>query len=139
MSEINLLVDYSLCTGCRICMLTCSEKKSGSYNLSRALLRIKEQNEVYQSPAVCMQCGNPACLKVCPVNAISKDNNGTVLIDPEKCTGCGICEKYCPQQVISLYIENEGTRKKAHKCDLCDGSPACVQVCPTGALTIVRR
>jgi Fe-S-cluster-containing dehydrogenase component len=139
MSEVNLLIDYSLCTGCKICQLTCSQKKCGSFNPSRALLRIKDQDEVYHSPVVCMQCGNPACLKVCPMGAISKNRNGTVLIDNEKCTGCGICQKYCPQQVITLYSENKNTKKKAHKCDLCDGFPACADTCPTGALRIVRR
>jgi Fe-S-cluster-containing hydrogenase component 2 len=139
MSEVHILTDYSLCTGCRICQLACSEKKCSSYNPSRALLRIKEHDEVYNSPIVCMQCGNPACLRVCPIGAISKDSNNTVIIDHDKCTGCGICQKYCPQNVIVLYTQNNSQKKKAHKCNLCEGFPECASACPTGALKIVRK
>lgn len=139
MSEVNLLIDYSLCTGCKICQLTCSEKKCESYIPSRALLKVKERDEVYHTPVVCMQCGNSACLKVCPFGAISKDINNTVVIDNEKCTGCGLCQKYCPQQVIVLYKQNDTSKRKAHKCDLCGGSPSCAEACPTGALRAVRR
>ena len=28
--------------------------------------------------------------------------------------------------------------KRVVKCDLCDGNPVCVEVCPTGALQYVR-
>jgi Fe-S-cluster-containing hydrogenase component 2 len=61
------------------------------------------------------------------------DETGAVLIDRNKCTGCGLCAKYCYFGVIRLSNEE----KKAEKCDLCGGSPACVRECPTGALELV--
>jgi Fe-S-cluster-containing hydrogenase component 2 len=137
MSEINLLIDYSLCTGCKICQLACSEKKCGYYIPNRALLKIEEHDEIYHTPVVCMHCGNPACMKVCPSGAIMKDGRG-VILDSDKCTGCGLCQKYCPQHVIVIY-QNDDSKRKAHKCDLCSGSPKCAEVCPTGAISIVRR
>ncbi len=41
------------------------------------------------------------CVDVCKFDAISIEN-GIAVIDPEKCTGCGMCENVCPRHVISL-------------------------------------
>lgn len=44
-------------------------------------------------------CGCTACAAVCPHDAISmvEDREGFAYpsVDPEKCTGCGLCEKVC--------------------------------------------
>ncbi len=42
----------------------------------------------------CIKCG--ACVGACPVNAISFDANGNVVIDPKKCISCGTCYAVCP-------------------------------------------
>jgi ferredoxin hydrogenase large subunit len=41
------------------------------------------------------------CKKSCPVDAISMDENGIVIIDEEKCISCGACIKNCPFGAIS--------------------------------------
>lgn len=46
----------------------------------------------------CMSCG--ACEAVCPVDAISEDDD-TYVIDAEKCTDCGACTEECPVDAIS--------------------------------------
>lgn len=116
--------------------MACSEKQSGGYNPRLALLKIRHINEgLIHEPVVCRQCHNPYCQTVCPVDAVERDEEtGAVIIDPDKCTGCGLCAKYCYLGVIC--INNE--EKKAQKCDLCGGSPACVRECPTGALELVH-
>lgn len=38
----------------------------------------------------------------CPVGAISFDENGKVLINQEKCLGCGICKSKCKLDVIKI-------------------------------------
>ncbi len=45
----------------------------------------------------CINCG--ACDPVCPVEAISEQNDKRV-IDPEKCTDCGACVDQCPVEAI---------------------------------------
>ncbi|MBS7628834.1 4Fe-4S binding protein, partial [Candidatus Bathyarchaeota archaeon] len=55
---------------------------------------------------------------------------GSITIDEEKCTGCGVCIEWCPIGAISLNPETS----KAQKCDLCDGSPECVKYCPSKVL-----
>ncbi len=48
----------------------------------------------------CVACG--ACVKVCPVGAISVYRGAWAEVDLEKCLGCGLCAKTCPAGVITL-------------------------------------
>jgi len=48
---------------------------------------------------LCDGCG--ACVPVCPVNAISMQDN-KARVDPFQCTGCGACVPVCPQEAIDF-------------------------------------
>lgn len=128
--------NFDLCTGCSICQLACSEKKTGGYNPRAALLQIRHANEgLIHEPVVCRQCQNPYCRTVCPAEAVGRDEiTGAVIIDRDKCTGCGLCVKYCYLGAVRLSKDG----RKAEKCDFCGGDPACVKECPTGALEVVK-
>jgi ferredoxin len=69
--------------------------------------------------------------------AINKLDNGLVVIDPEKCTGCMSCVSVCSSHAIFM---NEGLQI-AQKCTGCAHlldagwkEPRCVDACPTAAL-----
>ncbi|HKL13315.1 MAG TPA: NADH-quinone oxidoreductase subunit NuoF [Halanaerobiales bacterium] len=47
----------------------------------------------------CVGCGQ--CVKVCPVDAITKGDGNYYVIDSEVCISCGACEKKCPVDAIS--------------------------------------
>jgi len=52
-------------------------------------------------------------------------------IDSEKCIGCGICEKFCPEGVIYLESSKGDKKPKAKiELDFCKGCGICAQVCP---------
>jgi len=68
-------------------------------------------------------------MKACAEKAISKNNDDVVVVDVEKCTGCGDCVSACPYGMIDLNSENI-----AYKCDYCGGDPACVKECQPGAI-----
>lgn len=52
-------------------------------------------------PFACLGLGD--CVKVCPQDAISLDQEKKVaVVDWEKCTGCGLCVAECPQNIIEL-------------------------------------
>jgi ferredoxin len=55
------------------------------------------------------------------------------MVDLGKCTGCRICLKACPWEMISFDPESQ----KATKCHLCNGKPKCVEACPAGSLSFV--
>jgi len=114
----------------------CSERQTGGYNPRLALLKIRHINEgLIHEPVVCQQCRNPYCQTVCPVDAVGRDEKtGAIIINRDKCTGCGLCAKYC--YLGAIYFNKQ--EKVVMKCDLCDGSPACVKECPTGALELVK-
>lgn len=61
----------------------------------------------------CKNCKDAPCLLACKSGAITKQNNGIVSINPNKCTGCLECLSACPENAIVI------KKGKASKCDLC--------------------
>ena len=55
----------------------------------------------------CTNCG--ACVKVCPVEAISI-KEGKAVVDQEKCIHCGKCLNVCPQDAIRSNFEDPNLR-----------------------------
>ena len=128
--EKHLLAIPNRCTGCNRCTYACSAVKEGMFMPSKA--RIKINNfplEGYSVPSICFQCPRPDCLDACRAGAIFKNERGVVVVDAAKCDGCSDCVAACPYGMIEQYASG-----KAFKCDLCGGTPACVDECQYGAL-----
>jgi Fe-S-cluster-containing hydrogenase component 2 len=64
----------------------------------------------------CISCG--ACLTLCPVEAITLDEDATVVFNQEKCLGstCSACVDACPSRAIKSVKQNnkELTANKIH-------------------------
>ncbi len=55
-------------------------------------------------------------------------------VDKSKCTGCGMCELYCPMDVIRFDAEKkEPELRYLEDCMLCG---LCENRCPVGAITV---
>lgn len=133
MSKI-LTISPEKCTNCRSCELICSFIKTGEFNPRESAVTVLFYEEAAISvPVMCMQCEDPSCMKVCPVNALSRDENGAVVSNSEKCIVCKMCISACPFGNISF----SASEKKIVKCDLCDGDPNCAKVCLAGAIQYV--
>ncbi len=92
----------------------------------------------YAVRQACMHCGS--CAKVCPAKAIVQREDGIVTVDPDKCIGCHYCYQACPFD-IPRYGE-DGTMRKCIMCNErvdAGKEPACVEACPTNALTFGYR
>ncbi len=68
---------------------------------------------------------------------------GTIIIDQQRCKGCGLCIPVCPQQVIQLN-ERFFNAKGFHPAILneagasCTGCGVCAVMCPDVAITVYR-
>jgi carbon-monoxide dehydrogenase iron sulfur subunit len=71
-------------------------------------------------------------MHACISGAISRNDEGVVMTDSDKCIGCWTCVMVCPYGVIGRHLEEH----KAYRCDRCPDreTPACVSSCPTEAL-----
>jgi len=84
----------------------------------------------------CMHCGKAPCMQACPVKAITKRNDGVVLVDDKKCIGCKSCLWVCPFGAPQF----NPVTKLMNKCTLCYSrleknlKPACVATCHQKAL-----
>ena len=128
------------CSGCRVCQLLCSmTHHAGAFNPRWATIRVEiDRNPDVDTPVsgidvpqVCRQCEPAPCAQSCPAEAFEKrEEGGAWAIRAGLCTGCGACAESCSFDMIVFHQET------AMKCDLCDGNPACVRYCPTGALAL---
>ncbi len=64
-----------------------------------------------------------------------KDYRGRHFLNLEKCVGCGMCSRVCPNNAIEMVKFNDKTYPQIHlgKCCFCG---LCVERCPTKALTM---
>lgn len=158
----GMVIDLHLCVGCHACATACKASNATPPGDWRCFVLRKEVGKFPNTkriiqPMLCMHCGEPACLQVCPTGATVKDENGIVYIDQEKCIGCRACMLACPYGVRS-FVESENGyfpeptefdefHKGEHpagvvdKCDFCRDriakgeEPVCVRTCVTKART----
>lgn len=130
----RLTFNRSRCTGCRYCESICVFNKEGTTFLTDSRVQVYVRNvedQTYQLN-VCRLCKKCPPLEVCPVQAITRDQEtGIIHIDNSKCPdGCRMCVDACPLNAIFL-----GTQGVI-VCDLCGGDPVCVKFCEPQALTL---
>ena len=129
-----LVVNPEKCSGCRACELMCSFVRTNTFNprLS-AVTVVNFESALTSVPVMCMQCDEACCIKVCPAGAITRDDSGVVVKNPDKCIVCKMCVSACPLGNISY----SPSAKEVFKCDLCGGDPQCVKFCYPGAIQFV--
>jgi phenylacetyl-CoA:acceptor oxidoreductase subunit 1 len=104
----GMVIDLNKCVGCYGCVIKCKQEHFLPPGISFAKLRISETGtypdiikHVY--PVLCNHCKEPACVEACPNEATYKREDGIVVIDQEKCTGCNYCVTACPYEIRTFY------------------------------------
>ena len=154
-----MVIDLSRCAHELKCQHSCQKYHHLSgMNVWLKVFKMQEGENTapYWMPKPCMHCDKPPCVKVCPVSATFKREDGIVLVDNTRCIGCRFCMAACPYSTRSfnweepLYLnetigkeyspETGFPQKKGtvEKCDFCPDMlkqgklPHCVTACPNG-------
>lgn len=150
--------DAAICNGCHNCQIACKDEHVGNdwtpyakpqpetgqfwLKLTENVRGTVPKVKVAYVATLCNHCRDAPCISSCPENAIYRREDGLVVIDPVKCTGCRNCVDACPYGAIYF---NNGLNI-AQKCTGCahliDGGwaePRCVDACPTLALRFIEE
>lgn len=145
------IFDAAKCNGCHNCQIACKDEHCGNDWMPYAMPQPDTGHfwaqvstiEHGQVPKVrleyrldmCHHCENPACKRAFP-DAVTKREDGLVIIDPEAAKGKRDLVDSCPYGRIFWNAELEIAQKCTGCAHLVDagGVPHCVDLCPTGAL-----
>ncbi|NNF36986.1 MAG: 4Fe-4S dicluster domain-containing protein [Saprospiraceae bacterium] len=154
-----MVIDLGKCNNARKCVTACQKMHHQPEEkewLQVKLMKDHDKAGPYWFPKTCFHCDNPPCVKVCPVSATFKRDDGLVLIDNERCIGCKFCMAACPystrvfnwdepQQSEEISMCNPSPETSVpskigtvDKCDFCPDMarlgklPDCVTACPNG-------
>jgi carbon-monoxide dehydrogenase iron sulfur subunit len=137
----EIFVRTDRCMGCHSCEMACAVAHSQGQSLYAALsekptpkprLYVEWVAPKRSVPIVCRQCEDPACMHACITGAISRNPDGVVTTDKDRCIGCWTCVMVCSYGVIGRHLQDH----TAYRCDRCPDRdvPACVDACPTQTL-----
>jgi formate dehydrogenase iron-sulfur subunit len=165
---MGVLVDTTVCIGCRKCELACNNEHSltkkdtrdfedksvfkkhrrpnrDAYNVVNQFQDPKNPNRAYWMKVQCMHCQVPACASACLVRALEKSPKGPVTYKASRCIGCRYCMIACPFQ-IPAYEYDDALTPRVRKCTFCyervfenGKKPACVDACPEEVFTFAPR
>jgi Fe-S-cluster-containing dehydrogenase component len=154
-----MVIDLSRCKNLKKCQEACNHMHHvhGGQNWIKVHpMQDSDKSSPYWQPTTCMHCDEPPCVKVCPVDATFKRQDGIVLIDSNRCVGCRFCMAACPystrvfnwedpkvpepQASMHYSCETSVPQKvgTVGKCDFCPDMvrqgelPHCVSACPNG-------
>lgn len=160
---MGVLVDTTLCVGCRTCEAVCNEvnhlpKPDRPFDdesvldlhrdTSPTAYTVVNKYTVGKGDDItrkqqCMHCLEPACSSACIIRAMEKRPNGSVTYREDLCIGCRYCMVSCPFDVPKF--EYSKAVPLIRKCQFCferqeaGKQPACAEACPAEALKFGRR
>lgn len=111
MPKWAMVIDLDKCTGCGACTAACKmenniaivtpqEAQGGRVMFWMDMITSYEGEfpniEVKRMPKPCYQCDDPPCIKVCPVGATYRNEEGLIGQVYGRCIGCRYCMAACP-------------------------------------------
>ncbi|MBL4845273.1 MAG: 4Fe-4S dicluster domain-containing protein, partial [Planctomycetes bacterium] len=137
------LIDHDKCIGCHACSVACKSENEVPLGSFRTWVKQVEKGEGLSAQRHfgvlrCNQCEDAPCVAICPTGAMHRRDNGIIDFEKDICIGCKGCIQACPYDAIYM----DPVSNTAAKCNFCahrievNLEPACVAVCPTGALVV---
>jgi Fe-S-cluster-containing dehydrogenase component len=157
MDKWNLIVDVPLCQNCNNCVMATKDELVGNafpgYTAPHAahgaaviqiLRKVRGSMPMVDTaylPVMCNHCDEPPCMKEDPSGAISKRDDGIVIIDPVRAKGRRDLVAACPYGAI-VWNETEELPQNwffdAHLLDSGWAAPRCESVCPTQVFEVTK-
>lgn len=165
MAKWGMVFDLRRCIGCNACAVACKQENSlpdGVFFTKTLSEEVGEYPDVTRTyvPTICNHCEDAPCERACPTGATWTRPDGIVMVDRDKCIGCGTCIVACPYDQRTRLepgmldrglfgggrltpFEEQGLARftvgTVVKCTFCHERvdagllPACVATCPTEA------
>ncbi|MBP3655518.1 MAG: 4Fe-4S dicluster domain-containing protein [Clostridia bacterium] len=158
MAKYGMVLNMDRCSGCYTCVVACKmangTRPGVDYNgIERVEWGEYPDAHVRYKMTMCMHCEDAACVKACPIGATYTTEEGVVVVDYDKCIGCGACVTACPYGArhlvtddvhhydgVVLPYEEVTTETRGlnlvEKCNFCIGrvnngeKPMCTVHCP---------
>ena len=141
--QYGVLVDTTVCIGCRRCEWACKEwnklpnqqslkeyekdvkvfdtlrrTHADSYTVVNRFPNPQDPGKPIYVKKQCMHCFEPGCASSCFVKAFTKKPVGAVVHHPELCVGCRYCMAACPFD-IPAYQYYDAFTPEVKKCTFC--------------------
>ena len=101
MARAKFLCDAERCIECNACVTACKNEHEVPWGINRRkVVTIQDGQPGERSISVaCMHCSDAPCMAVCPVDCFYEGEN-MLVIHPDECIDCGVCEPECPADAI---------------------------------------
>jgi tetrathionate reductase subunit B len=157
-SKKVFVIDIAKCNGCHNCQIVCKDEHVGNdwspiakpqpdigqfwIELTERVRGTVPKVKVAYRPHLCMHCDDAPCVAACKYEgALYQREDGLVIADGDKCTGCRLCIDACPYDGVIYFNEDLNIAQKCTGCAhlLDDGwaEPRCADACPTEALKLM--
>jgi len=153
----NLIVDVPLCENCNNCVMAAKDELVGNdfpgytaphaaqgtgvIHILRSVRGSMPMVDTAYLPVMCNHCDDPPCMKGDSSGAISKRDDGIVIIDPVRAKGRRDLVAACPYGAI-VWNEAEQLPQNwffdAHLLDSGWSAPRCESVCPTRVFAVAK-
>jgi Fe-S-cluster-containing dehydrogenase component len=157
MKKWNMIIDVAECTNCQLCTLATMDEYVGNdwpgYSapmprLGHRWIDIQQKErgqtpmvDVAYVPTMCNHCDDAPCMKADTTGAITKRDDGIVLIDPAKAKGQKQLVDACPYGQVWWNDELDIPQAwpfDAHLLDQGWEKTRGDQSCPTGAMRVIK-
>src|SRR3954466_2046605 len=119
-----MVIDLSRCKNLKKCQSACDHMHHvhpGQNWIKVEPMQDADHTASYWQPTTCMHCDEPPCVKVCPVDATFKRQDGIVLIDSDRCIGCRFCMASCPYSTRVFNweepVQTEEVKQQHYSCE----------------------
>jgi Fe-S-cluster-containing dehydrogenase component len=153
----NLIVDIARCNNCRVCFIAVKDEYIGNdfpgYSAAQPAqghnwlnIERKERGsyplvEAHFQPVMCNHCDDAPCMKAANNGAVTKRDDGIVIIDPQKAKGQRQIVDACPYGAISWNEEKQLPQAWTFDAHLLDSGwtkTRAEQCCPTDVYRTIK-